>query len=298
MPVAFGTFDNRDEPLRRHPAYRLRPHVSPRRRLTQRLRRRRLPLHAVGAPHLAFETTHERFVYAYLRKNGCTSMKNFLLAHYNISYKHDLDKINQLVKHLSVMRYDEIQNVQSLLVLREPVLRLCSLFRNKLIERPDSSFLPQRVAARTSRDPAEMTFHEFVELYLTPCIVDGDTEALDVHCLPQAVQLWPIHYNRVFLLKDLPQAAHELFGAETAQRYFERKVNASANELSDVEAADRPASELRAAFDERHQTPSDRALLTADLEQRLRELYAVDYALMEMAGLTTAAMPQPEPVTS
>lgn len=80
-------------------------------------------------------------------------------------------------------------------------------------------------------------------------------------------------------------AARHWFGPEIARTYFERKVNASASNLVDADASDRPAMELRADFATRGTMPSDAALVPPDLEAVLRELYAIDFALLTMTGL-------------
>jgi hypothetical protein len=287
MTTSFRSFDNRREPLRHHAAFELQPRTSLKRRLTTRLPPRSPLLFERGTPHFAFEIAGKNFIYAYLRKNGCTSFKNFLLNDYHISFKNDLDKINQITLHRGVTKKSYDPTAHSLLILRDPIARICSLFRNKFIENPGSSYLPQRFNAVSGKTAENITFRQFVEIYLYSCILRGQREFLDAHCLPQAIQMWPIYYSHVFMLSDLRAAAHELFGGDVASAYFDRKVNATSMRFVDDEAVDIPASELRRLFEDEARTPSDAALLGADMEAALFELYAVDFALMETAGLPT-----------
>jgi len=285
MPLSFRSFDNRQEPLRHDASFKLQPRTSLKRRLTTRLPPRSPLLFERGAPHFTFEIAEETFIYAYLRKNGCTSFKTFLLEEYNIEYKDELDKINQITLQCGVTKQNYDENAKTLLILRDPIVRICSLFRNKFIESPQSSYLPQRYATLAAQDPDRITFRQFVQSYLFPCLRDQHNDLLDPHCLPQAVQMWPIHYSNIFLLEDLGKAAHQLFGIDVATRYFAQKVNASSDRFIDDEAAETPAVELRRIFAEQARTPSDAALLGTDLEAALRDLYAVDYALMDITGL-------------
>lgn len=124
---------------------------------------------------------------------------------------------------------------QRILIVRDPVERIQSLFVNKFIQRNANADIFDSYRLVTGRDPEKASFSDFVNEYVSRL---GDVR-LDPHTWPQHWHLCPIIYNRVFLLQDLAESMTEIVGKEMADMYFRDKVNPSADFDLEIDAETR-----------------------------------------------------------
>lgn len=186
-----------------------------------------------GKLHLRLTLGGMRIRYAYIRKNGCSSFKT-ALGYSSTARVSDLARSSRAPLF---RRYDA-----TIFVWRDPVARLVSLYRNKILDRRGAEDILRRYRARMNEEPT--SFERFVEF--------AGLQA-DPHCLPQAKHLYPIRYTHAIPLERLHETMSGLVGKDAA-RPFARRVNAS---------------------DAQPVTVSLRA------RQMIRSIYAADYQLID-----------------
>lgn len=276
--MIYGRFDNRNGSLQS--INTRNPQVNLLRRLKARARGKRLPLFSGGGMHLRVPIQGRSIVYTYIRKNGCSAFKKWLrdCGGYETSQRETLE----MTKRYQVSFGWEVSRSDFLLVLRDPAARVASLFRNKLIQRSYADGFLENVKLLTDQEPDNMTFRTFLEGYIGENISReelNDTR-IDVHARPQHLHLWPVVYNKVVLLTDLPNAARDLFPESVSQMYFRRQRNSSSSTLADDNASDVCVRELREHFLSTGVMPSDTALFDQTLQTSVRTIYENDYHLL------------------
>lgn len=201
--------------------------------------------------HFQFTFEGRRFAWCRIRKNGCSAVQQFIIEtspHRNASSKQG---------YRFLRKYHRIRSMQELetadhriLVVRDPLERLQSLYVNKFIQRKgcDDVFRSYRLV--TGRAPSEASFAEFVFEYVSKL----GSVTLDPHVWPQTWYLCNVVYDRVFPLNTLCESMAEILGHETALRFFAKKVNPS------------PASDLD---------------IDETLRGRIVELYADDFRMLD-----------------
>jgi hypothetical protein len=278
----FGSFDNRNWALGRPDHRRVRK-TSYMEHGLARLKGRRAPLYRGGGEHLRLPGKPDT-IYVYIRKNGCSAFKKWLLAEVgdtrNLSTEDP--SIGVLSKRLQVTSDDQLSNARCVLVLRDPIARLCSLFRNKLIQRRGADDILANIEELTGLSTDALTFRRLVEQYIGGHLHcrSGLGPKIDPHCTTQHDHLWPILYDRVIMLEDLPKAAVALFGKDIAAEYFSVPANASSTSLVQSNASDLSAGELRNIYSVSNALPSDDSLLDDKLRNAIRDLYSLDYKLI------------------
>lgn len=136
-----------------------------------------------------------------------------------------------------------------IVIVRDPLERLRSLFVNKFVQRRAFADIFYSYKAITGLDPYEATFRDFVFKYVSRL---GDI-ALDPHVWPQYWHLCNIVYDRVFSLSAMSESMREIIGPELAAQFFQSKVNPS------------PDSELD---------------IDTELRLRISEIYAEDFKMI------------------
>lgn len=158
-----------------------------------------------GDYHFLLPIGGKRILYAYIRKNACSAFK----AAVGMSDAH----VGQLVDAFRWrfwQRYDA-----AIFVYRDPVERLVSLYRNKVLD--DSGNGDILKAYRTAMGEEPSTFERFVEFA---------AQDSDPHCIPQQQHLKPIRYTHAIPLGGLHDRMASLVGDKAAEP-FRRRVNAS-----------------------------------------------------------------------
>lgn len=258
------SFDNR--------TFLNRAGLDPLQRLTDRARRQ-------GDLHLICEVGGLTLGYCYIRKNACSSFKRLFIEHAEVPYDPAVHprKIDFMIAHQMMRSADAPRCDRIVFVYRDPFARAASLYKNKFVTRDGHEDIFASYAAITGRDPDTASFRDFVELYLRP-----DMRDLDPHVAPQAAHLKHFRYTDAIPIGDLHGRMTEILGADLADAYFKRPVNAtrSTRTIDDPGMAELPARDLAKAFAECDEMPSDAALLIPPLHARLADLYAADVALI------------------
>jgi len=253
------------------------------------LRGRRHGPYSFGGPHFKFDFEGRSYVYCYIRKNGCSAFKNFLINEY-CNVLEGESEILSLTRTLGAHSPAQIADTEvRIAVLRDPVDRCCSLFRNKFIQRDGARDIFINFYNFTGMLPEEATFLRFVENFITAAFsftgcIKKKRWRIDPHCLPQTQYFWPIHYTHVFLLSNLSLLSKELFGEEIRKKYFEKLVNSSKFSPLGMQASEIKASKLTELFREHGRMPSNDELLSPELRNYIEQVYKMDFKAIANFG--------------
>lgn len=246
-----------------------------------------------GSPglHLAFRANGKKFLYCYIRKNACSSFKRLIV----MRSKHR-ERLSEFPSRLQFMRqFHAVREIDaaafdhSILILRDPLERVVSVWKNKFVQRNGHEDIFASYARVTGQDPETATFADFMTRYLGRPFAD-----LDVHLRPQSQDLAPMVYSDALLLKNLHAHMTGLLGAHIADRFFLKPVNSSAGPVDPdpTEAWTRSAAELHAAFRDRGTLPATARFASPPFAAQVAELYADDYRIFRAVA---AAAPAPAP---
>lgn len=146
---------------------------------------------------------------------------------FSISPERGKDKLQGLHflrrHHAAQSRKQLLSAHHRLVIVREPVERLRSLYVNKFVQRSNCSDIFDSYRKVTGQAPETATFPRFVQDYVAQL---GEIP-LDPHIWPQAWHLSNVVYDRVLLLDNLTDGMAELVGPQRAARFFQKNVNAS-----------------------------------------------------------------------
>ena len=131
------------------------------------------------------------------------------------------------VRKMKVVRFADSRIV----IVRDPVRRIISLFSNKFVQRRGNSDIFESYRTVTGQDPAYATFRDFVLNYVSRL---GEIR-LDPHIWPQAWHLCPVSYDRVIELENLCEGMARLVGPDLAETYFRVKTNSAPVEDIDID---------------------------------------------------------------
>lgn len=255
------------------------------------------------SPDFLFEGEEVAFFYSYIRKNASTSFKKLFLELYPDACPGDLPTIRCMAEHAQVkgLTPEEIDQrfATKLFVYRDPIDRVFSVYKNKLIQQDGAEDLLRRLEKVAGRDPALLTFEEFVHEYVV-LLETERWEEVDGHLYPQVWHLLPITYNKVIRMDNVYQAMQELLPAELCDQVFKEPSNSTTKGSVPLARADPdcPAIYFRKKYAQGKALPSLSQLLTPATEARLREVYAEDYRMIEEvegkpAQFTQAEAPLP-----
>lgn len=239
-----------------------------------------------GRAHYVIRVGELTLAYAYIRKNACSTFKQVFIGlslhSWNTGTETELEFMNS---HHRAKRHQIATADYRICILRDPVERAVSTYRNKFIQRSYHGGIFASYEKITGQNPEEASFADFVQRYLTQPPV-----LLDQHVLPQAAHLRPFSYNATFLIEGLHDGMARIIGPDLARTYFRDRQNPSGGrELQDSGAADRPSRVLAQAFlAEDRQIPDKDSFLTPDLRALLAR-YAEDSVLL--ARITPAPPP-------
>ncbi|WP_244208625.1 sulfotransferase family 2 domain-containing protein [Vreelandella andesensis] len=238
------------------------------------------------SPDFFFEAEDVSFFFTYIRKNASTSFKKLFQLLYPGACSGDLPSIHCLIKHAQVKELtpEEIDKRFStkLFVYRDPVDRVFSTYKNKVIQQDGAEDLLRRLEKVVGRDPALLTFDEFVQEYVV-LLKTERWEEVDGHLYPQVWHLLPITYNKVIRMDNVYHEMCELLPAELCDRVFKEPTNSTTKGSVPLAWADPdcPAIYFRKKYARGKLLPSLSQLLTPATEARLREVYADDYRMIE-----------------
>lgn len=234
-----------------------------------------------GPLHLSFEVEGRRIVYAYIRKNACTSFKRYLLDQVPASAVLERKtKIHVLIGHFGAeYRRDFRDADRTVFVHRDPVDRAVSLYKNKFIQGREATDIHgdyERVVGAPAR---EATFALFVLKYLP--------NAADPHTSTQRSHLHPSIYTDAIPIEVLGETMRDVLSPEVADKYFERPTNASGSHaVESLGAASVGAHELASDLDRCGTYPSRESFVPTGgvLHLALLDKYAEDRVFSRLPG--------------
>lgn len=178
-----------------------------------------------GQLHLMLRLGDVRICYAYIRKNGCSCFKAAL------GYP-AATRISEIAcRHRR--RWFQGHDA-AIFVWRDPLDRLLSLYRNKILDRIGADDILCRYRAAMGREPSD--FESFVRFAML---------GVDPHCLPQTAHLRPMLYTHAIPLAGLHRAMAAIVGTDAAAA-FRQPVNSSA--AHPVEVSDRALALVHAHY--------------------------------------------------
>jgi hypothetical protein len=166
-----------------------------------------------GRLHLKFEMGGKCISYAYIRKNACSTFKHAL------GFSPDTD-IAEIAQRAEPERKADLH----IFVYREPLARIVSLYRSKILEQRGASDLVQTYREAMGEEPS--TFEKFAEF----CTLEEDP-----HCWTQRSHLLRKVY-RMIPIERLHRDMVDIVGREAAKP-FKSRVNKTAS--TPVEITDR-----------------------------------------------------------
>ncbi|KJZ18500.1 sulfotransferase family 2 domain-containing protein [Loktanella sp. S4079] len=236
-------------------------------------------LRGQGRNHFALRVNDRLLGYCYIRKNACSSFKRMFLdlSPAQADRRPDERPIDFMRRHHVMHEADFDQCDHLIVVYRDPVERIMSMFRNKFIAVNGAEDIHRNFVALEGREPVNASFRYFVERYL-----QRDFKRLDRHVQPQSVHLRRAVYTDVIPVKGLYDHMINVVGPELAGQYFKRPVNRTSDvKLVDFPgAADMPIRDIRQEYAVHGHMPDDASLLSLSLRQTLEQRYAVDYAMI------------------
>ncbi len=230
----------------------------------------------LGRNHFCLDVNGKKIGYCYIRKNGCSSFKKMFLDQSPHGYDPasqtrpiDFIRMNHLMEDSDFATCDHV-----VLVYRDPVKRMLSLFRNKFILCSGAEDLFANYERVTATAPLYASFRSFVMDYL-----HQPWAALDRHTLPQRYHLRRAVYTDVMPVEKIYERMIGVVGQSMADKYFCRPVNRTSDvEHVEMKGADvMPVEALRGHYAQRRVLPDDASLLGEDLGEVLKDRYQMDF---------------------
>lgn len=233
--------------------------------------------------HFVFELNNKKIVYCYIRKNASSSFKRFIISQSpNKDQRKDFQTSLKFLSHFHAAKTQRFEKFDhSIFVVRDPVDRILSVYKNKFVQRNGNIDIFESYSRATGKNPEAATFSDFIINYLTRPFSD-----LDVHVRSQSGNLLPVVYSDAIPLKGLHNRMIEIIGPRLADRYFLPQVNSTSDaSLIELDAAYLlPASDLRRNYLEQNEFPTTKCFLPAVIRQRIEDIYAEDFDLIERVG--------------
>lgn len=272
-----GSFDGLEEYVG---AGGTRPTMRPLyRRLGGYLIGNRPPLYRDAGLHLKLPQAGNTLVY--IRKNGSSSFRRWMEFEMAEGQEIRFD-LKSIQKKYAVTFETELVGVRRILVLRDPIDRLCSLFRNKFIQESGAHDIFHNLEKLSGIQRLDLTFRQFIIGYVSRFlhVTSKGLPIIDPHCTLQCSHLWPIKYDCVIMLKDLTKHAPALFGEAVARKFFTARENMTSGHLSYQPAADISAKILRRQYREDGILPATESFLDEELVLLISQIYKHDYELI------------------
>lgn len=238
------------------------------------------------SPDFVFQRDGVSFFYTYIRKNASTSFKKlFQLMHPGLC-PGEIPSIECMAKHVQVkdLSPEEIENsyTNRIFIYRDPVERVFSVYKNKLIQQDGAEDLLISLNKVTGRNPGLMTFDDFINDYVSLLETDRWSE-VDGHLYPQSWHLLPITYNIVIPMEDVHKEMSKLIPKELCDQVFREPSNSTNKGSKPLENCDvdTPAVYFQRKYLQSKALPQLRQVLTPTAEKRLREIYSEDYCIIQ-----------------
>jgi hypothetical protein len=200
-----------------------------------------------GRAHYGIKIGNDFLAYCYIRKNACTAFKNLFLDKSpwrRLVWRKRNPGIKLLNRFHRLTTQKAQQATKRVMVYRDPVARLTSLYCNKFVHQKDCDDIFANYQMLTGKDPGEATFRSLVNSYVKR-VCDGDE--IDCHLYTQASHLMPIDYNAVICIDSLYASMSKLLGTDIGNQYFSTPASpghasASTQDTNINRLADTPTS--------------------------------------------------------
>ncbi|MBB3192210.1 glycosyltransferase family protein [Halomonas cerina] len=242
------------------------------------------------SPDFAFQGDGVSFFYTYIRKNASTSFKKlFQLMHPGLC-PGKTPSLGCMAKYAQVkdLSPEEIDRsfTNKVFIYRDPIERVFSVYKNKLIQRDGAEDLLDKLRKVTGRDPGLMTFSDFVNEYVSLLETERWRE-VDGHLYPQAWHLLPITYNMVIPMENVYGEMLKLLPKELCDQAFREPSNSTKKGSVPLENCDvdTPAVYFEKKYIQGKALPELNQVITPAIETRLKEIYCEDFSILESVSL-------------
>ncbi|TCP58409.1 sulfotransferase family protein [Rhodovulum bhavnagarense] len=231
--------------------------------------------------HYMIEANGQRILYAYIRKNACTSFRRFIAGHslrgmIAPGKLPDLDiSAARVPRPGPTERLDLILSFdRRIFIYRDPVDRFISTFANKFIDNSAARDIQNKFKKYTGIEVEDATFLDFLRY------AQQDFRYLDCHLWPQKSHLWDIPYTDAIELNFLKTSLVNMIGAKHAAAWFGATTNASKTSQNKETRSlfDYPVSELRTIA--KREVISKHSFQAPTLARMINEKYASDYDMI------------------
>lgn len=232
------------------------------------------------AHYLLPNKTGKRIIYTYIRKNACSSFKHYMVQHLPDAPRNpDISVFKPFLQQVPIGQAPEYD--EAIFVYRDPVSRAISTFIDKFTHsRTGSADIYRSYHKITGKDPEQASFADYVD-YLHA----GFTQT-DPHTWPQKSHLFSGSYHHAIPIGRLTGTMQRILGPDSAHLFpvVTNKSTRTNGQRRDDEMSRIGSEDLRRMIAGGiNLTKANFA--DADLQARLRDLYAVDIAMI--AGLTS-----------
>lgn len=227
-----------------------------------------------GRDHYLIEINGISYSYCYIRKNACSAFKD-LFMHESIFAMDKGSSLANMVFYHSCSQDQVISADYRVVVLRDPISRVASVFQNKFVQQLGFFDVFTNYNRITGMDPRMASFNDFVFHYL-----DNPVLSLDVHMHPQVAHLHPVDYNAACDVVGLYDMSVEIFGSTLANKYFKNKRNSSHRSSPlNAEFLDYPAHVLNDLYFKTGQVPDFLSIMNSEHIEFLEQKYSADIKL-------------------
>ena len=145
--------------------------------------------------HFAFEANKKKIVYCYIRKNASSSFKRLMIS--RSPYKNKRKDFQSSLKFLSQFYAAKTQQFEkfdhSIFVVRDPVDRILSVFKNKFVKKTGNIDIFESYARVTGKNPETATFSGFMTDYIGRSFFRPGRARASTKWQPSAYQLFRCH---------------------------------------------------------------------------------------------------------
>ena len=238
-----------------------------------------------GLAHFSFQINEKNYIYAYIRKNACTTLK--IMSIKNSIHKNHLSNCRSEFHFLKVFHSApllENSNALSFFIYRDPLERIISLYVNKFIVMSGYEDIYKDVYDKIKEDPMQLTFHNFVFNYL-----GANYPHVDVHCISQYEYLRPIKYNYAIDIKYLYNTMIDIIGLDYANLYFRNETNKNPDRTDLINFSHVTAKKLRQIYMSNNVLPSYKSLINSYIIDKINSIYLDDYKLIDKIKKSNSA---------
>jgi hypothetical protein len=165
------------------------------------------------------------FAWTLIRKNGSSSMVNFLESRVPEAKEPKIRRLANISRFFGVDSQEAANAPSRVLILRDPMERLQSLFINKFIHAHavgrQISDIAKEAQKLTGQDWTEIGWEEFCLAYVL------HPEASDPHLRRQSDHCGPIDYNAVAMIDSMPELMNRVVGKTLSGQWFRERTNSS-----------------------------------------------------------------------